>query len=75
MYIKGMYVPGIVEGSEEGTNAKDHTWERQDLSKGVKDWFFVCFKGRIEPLPDKWDTRPLKWSVQDWFNFDNLKSN
>lgn len=36
MYIKGMYVPGIVEGSEEGTNAKDHTWERQ----GVKDWFY-----------------------------------
>ena len=28
MYIKGMYVPGIVEESEEGTNAKDHTWER-----------------------------------------------
>ena len=28
MYIKGMYVPGIVEESEEGTNAIDHTWER-----------------------------------------------
>ena len=29
MYIKGMYVPGIVEGSEEGTNAKDHTYMRK----------------------------------------------
>ena len=30
MYIKGMYVPGIVEGSEEGTNAKDHTYMRKE---------------------------------------------
>ena len=40
MYIKGMYVQGIVEGSEEGTNAKDHTWERKDLGEGVQDWFY-----------------------------------
>ena len=33
-------MPGIVEGSEEGTNVKDHTWERQDLGKGSKDWFY-----------------------------------